>query len=331
MHQENSSPVSKPVNSHKQKKMKAAIINHYRDGQAIELVENHPFPEAKAGQVVIEVHAASLNRIDSAIRSGYMQQMMPLQFPVVLGGDFSGVIRQVGPDVEDIHIGDEVYGQAGLMTGGSGSLAEFTVASASKLFKKPQSLTMSQSAVLPLAGASAIQALEEHMNLQPGQKILIHGGAGAIGSLAIQLAKHHGAFVATTVNGKDTQFVRSLGADLVIDYKTQSFTCLIHDYDAVLVNVAEMLGRSYSVLKEGGILVSLVAPVDEQEAQDNQVLARMQYTQSSTQQLERLTTLVDTGKINPVIDATFHLDQIQEAFNHFEQQHPKGKVVINLK
>jgi len=311
--------------------MKAAIINHYGNSEAIELVENYPIPEAKEGQVVIEVHAASLNRIDSAIRSGYMQQMLPVAFPVILGGDFSGIIQKVGSNVEDFNVGDEVYGQAGLLMGGTGSFANYIVASASKLAIKPQSLNMTQAAAFPLAGTSALQAIEEHMNIQPGQKVLIHGGVGAIGSLAIQLAKYHGAFVATTVDGKDVELAHSLGADLVIDYKTQSYTAMIHDYDAVLATVATALPCSYTVIKKGGVLVSLAAPVEEKDAKDNEVSAIMQFTRSDTKQLERLAILIDSGKIKPLIDATFKLSEIKNAFNYFEQQHPKGKVVINIK
>ncbi len=163
--------------------MKAALINRYGDSQAIEIVQNHPVPQAKEGQVVIEVQAASLNRIDSILRAGYLQQMMPLSFPAVLGGDFSGIVREVGPGVEGIQVNDEVYGQSGSLMGGSGSLAELTAAPAAKIAKKPLSLTMTQAAAFPLAGTSALQALEEHIHIGPRQKILIHGGLAASGPL----------------------------------------------------------------------------------------------------------------------------------------------------
>ena len=310
--------------------MKAALINRYGDSQAIEIVQNHPVPQAKAGQVVIEVQAAGLNRIDSILRAGYLQQMMPLSFPAVLGGDFSGIVREVGPNVEGIQVNDEVYGQSGSLMGGTGSIAEFTTAPAAKIAKKPLSLTMTQAAAFPLAGTSALQALEEHINIGPGQKILIHGGAGGIGSIAIQLAKHHGAYVATTVDGSDVALARSLGADLVIDYKTQAFTTIIKDYDAVLVTAANALADSYAVLKKGGILVSLAGTIDENAAKENQVKAIGQMSQANAKQLERLATLIDAGNIKPLIDKTFNLSAIKEAFTYFEQGHPKGKVVVNI-
>ncbi|HYF03622.1 MAG TPA: NADP-dependent oxidoreductase [Patescibacteria group bacterium] len=311
--------------------MKAAVINHYGDSEAIKISDNQPTPKAGAGKVLVEVHAASLNRIDSMIRAGYLQQMMPLTFPAVLGGDFSGIVREVGSDVEGIAVGDEVYGQAGALMGGSGSLAEFTTAPAEKVAKKPASLTMTDAAAFPLVGASAVQAVEEHMNIQSGQKILIHGGAGGIGSIAIQLAKHHGAYVATTVDETEMEIVRSFGADEVINYKTQDFTTIIKDYDAVLVTTPAVIDGSYGILKKGGVLVALAGNVDESKATDSGVTAIQQMTQANSQQLTRLATLIDSGKIKPLIDKTFTVANVKEAFNYFEQNAPKGKVVVQVR
>ena len=207
-------------------------------------------PAVKSGQVLVEVHAASLNRIDSAIRAGYLHQMMPLNFPSVLGGDFAGIVVEVGEGVTNVKIGDEVYGYAGAFLGGSGSLAEYTSASVDKVSKKPKSIDMASAASLPLAGASAIQAIEEHIKIQKEQKILIHGGSGGIGSLAIQLAKLHEAYVATTVSTSNTEWVQKLGVDEVIDYKTNDFTSIIKDYDAVFVAATEELNKSYTVVKK---------------------------------------------------------------------------------
>lgn len=310
--------------------MKAAIFSQYGDTEATQLTSSHPEPQVADQQVLVAVQAVGLNRIDAIIRAGYLHQMFPVSMPAVLGGDFSGTVRAVGAQVTGVQVGDEVYGQAGLLMGGSGSLAELAAAPAAKLARKPATLSMAEAAAFPLAGSSAIQALEEHLQLQPNQKVLIHGGAGGIGSIAIQLAKHLGAQVVTTVAGEDRDFVRSLGADEVIDYKTQDFTTRAKEFDAVLVTAPEALAGSYGVLKAGGVLVALAGQVDAEQAQRHEVTAVQQMSQASSEQLNRLAELVDNGAIKPRIDRAFPFAEVKEAFSYFEQQHPKGKVVVTL-
>ncbi len=311
--------------------MKAIQINQYGGNEVIENTTEATKPTAQLGQVLVEVHAASLNRIDTVIRSGFMQENLPLNFPVTLGGDFAGVVIEIGEGVSGLSVGDEVYGQAGALLGGTGSLSEFTSAFAGKVSKKPISINMTQAASLPLVGASAIQGIEEHAKLQKGQKILIHGGAGGIGSLAIQLAKLHGAYVATTVGTDDIDFAKSLGADEVIDYKTQDFSSLLSDYDAVFVTAQNALNPSLKVLKTGGILVSMVGPAEEDLAKEYGVSVITQMTQASTQQLARLAELVDSGELKPQIDKVFELDKSKEAFDYFDERNPRGKVVVTIK
>jgi NADPH:quinone reductase-like Zn-dependent oxidoreductase len=311
--------------------MKAIIINKYGGTEVIETSNDSQNPAVKTGQILVEVYAVSLNRIDSIIRAGYLHQMMPLNFPSVLGGDFAGIVAEFGEGVTDVKKGDAVYGYAGAFLGGSGSLAEYTSASVDKVSKKPKSIDMATAASLPLAGASAIQAIEEHIKLRKGQKILIHGGSGGIGSLAIQLAKLHEAYVATTVSTSNIELAKKLGADEVIDYKTNDFTSIIKDYDAVLVAAAEELNKSYKVVKKGGILVSIAGNVDENLAKELDITAITQMTQTSTSQLKRLSELVDSGKLKPLIDKTFPFNDAKEAFDYFEQKHPRGKVVIKIK
>lgn len=248
-----------------------------------------------------------------------------------MGGDFAGIVAEIGEGVTNVKIGDEVYGYAGVFLGGSGSLAEYSSASVDKVSKKPKSIDMASAASLPLAGASAIQAIEEHIKIRKGQKILIHGGSGGIGSLAIQLAKLHEAYVATTVSTSNIELAKKLGADEVIDYKTNDFTSIIKDYDAVLVAAAEELNKSYKVVKKGGILVSIVGTMDENLAKELGITAITQMTQTSTSQLKRLGELVDSGKLKPLIDKTFTFNDAKEAFDYFEQKHPRGKVVIKIK
>jgi alcohol dehydrogenase len=312
--------------------MKAAQIDQYGGAELIRIDQNATEPAVEAGQVLVEVYAASLNPVDISFRTGYFQKMMPVAFPVTVGGDFAGVVKELGEGVTDLKVGDEVYGQAlVIMNGGSGSLAEYTAAQSGKTGLKPKSVDMTEAASLPLVGASAIQAIEEHINLQSGQRLLIQGGAGGIGSLAIQLAKLRGAHVAATVATDDVEFAKSLGADEVIDYKTQDFKTIVKDYDAAFVTASGTQNDSLKVLKKGGILVSMVGPADEALAREYGVVVIPQMTQTSTSQLTRLAELIDSGKIKPQIEKVFTFDQAREAYEYFEQKRPRGKVVVNVK
>ena len=183
--------------------MKAVQINAYGGVEVLEINAHAVVPVPKNNQLLVEVHAVGLNPIDYKVRAGYLQKMAPLSFPATLGGDFAGVITKLGAGVTEFNVGDQVYGSAHILNGGSGSLAEIAAANIANTARKPKALNFIETASLPLVGSSAIQALEEHIKLQKDQKILIHGGAGGIGSIAIQLAHSLGAQVATTVNGKD--------------------------------------------------------------------------------------------------------------------------------
>ncbi len=240
--------------------MKSAQIKSYGGSEVVEINQSTPAPnDPSAGKVLVRIKAAGVNPADWKIREGYFQQMAPLQFPSTLGMDFSGIIEKV-EGVSDFEYNDEVYGQASAIRGGSGAFAEIALASADNISHKPKTLSHEEAAGLPLVGVSAWQALVETIGLSQGQKILIHGGAGGIGSIAIQLAKHLGAYTATTVSTNDKQFVKEIGADEVIDYKTQNFEdVLSNDYDAVFDTVGgETYTRSFKVLKRGGIMVSML-------------------------------------------------------------------------
>ena len=242
--------------------MKSAQVKRYGSSEVIEINQMTPTPNLAAGKVLVVVKVAGINPIDWKIREGYMQQMIPLQFPSTLGMDFSGVIKQVGQGVSpsDFRHDDEVYGQAGVTNGGSGAFAESALANAERIAHKPKRLSHVEAAALPLVGVSAWQALVENIGLSKDKKILIHGGAGGIGSIAIQLAKKLDAYVATTASTNDKQFVQELGADEVIDYKSQNFEDILHDYDAVFDTVGSQTYRtSFKVLKKGsGIIVSML-------------------------------------------------------------------------
>lgn len=312
--------------------MKAVQINSYGGVEVLEINENAPEPVPKQGQILVEVHAASLNPFDWKVRAGYLKEAMPLQFPATLGGDFAGLVSEVGENVTEFKKADEVYGSAIIFGGGSGSFAEFATANTANTAKKPQSTNFEEAAALPLAGVSALQALEDHIKLTSGQKILIHGGAGGIGHIAIQLAKALGAYVATTVSSDDIQFVKNLGADEALDYKSQRFEELLKDYEAVFDTVGgETTERSFKVLKKGGIIVSMLGQPDQELTQKYGVTAIGQGTQTTAGRLIRLAKLVDGGKIKPQIDKVFRLKEVKEAFKLLEEGHPQGRVVLKIK
>jgi alcohol dehydrogenase len=240
--------------------VKSAQINRYGGSEVIEINQNTSEPTLSSGKVLVSINSAGVNPADWKIREGAFQQMIDLQFPFTLGMDFSGVIKQVGEGVSsDFKQGDEVYGQAGVINGGSGAFSEMALAKTESIANKPKRLSHVEAAALPLVGVSAWLALIENIGSSKGQRILIHGGAGGIGSIAIQLAKYLGAFVATTVSANDKVFVQELGADHVIDYMRQNFEDLLHDYDSVFDTVGgETYKRSFKVLKKGGIIISML-------------------------------------------------------------------------
>lgn len=313
-----------------EEEMKASQITQYGDSDvhAVNEVEN---PTAGEGQVIVEVHAAGVNPFDWKVRAGHMQEMFQLEFPATLGGDVAGVVTEVGDGVSGVSVGDEVYGSANA-TSGAGSFAEYVTVPAGQLAPKPKTVSFTEAGGLPLAGASAYQVIVEHLSVSKGQKVLIHGGAGGIGSLAIQIAKHLGAHVATTVSTDDLEFAKQLGADEVIDYRTESFVDKVKDYDAVLDTVGgEVTMQSLKVLKSGGKLASMVlyGPLEGAENYDVEVIQVQ--SRATADRLQKLAKLVDQGVIKVTVDKTFPLEQTGEALSYLEEGHPKGKVVVTVK
>ena len=315
--------------------MKSAQIKSYGGSEVVEINQSTPAPnDPSAGKVLVRIKAAGVNPADWKVREGYFQQMAPLQFPSTLGMDFSGIIEKVGEGVSEFEYNDEVYGQASAMRGDSGAFAEMALASADSIAHKPKTLSHEEAAGLPLVGVSAWQALVETIGLSKGQKILIHGGAGGIGSIAIQLAKHLGAYTATTVSTNDKQFVKEeIGADdEVIDYKTQNFEdVLSHDYDAVFDTVGgETYARSFKVLKIGGIIVSMLEQPSQELMNRFGVKAIFQFTQLNRERLTKLAQWVDQNKIRVNVDRTFPLDDAGKALDYQRDVHPRGKVVLQV-
>jgi len=308
--------------------MKAIRMGQYGGPDVLKLVSDAPKPVAGNGQVLIQVLAASLNPIDWKIRQGYLKDDLSLTLPAILGGDFVG--RVVQHTDSGLKAGDQVYGYASPLAGGSGSFGEYCAVNASNVTHAPQNVTTQAAAALPLVGASALQSLEEHLKLQRGQKILIHGGGGGIGSLAIQFAKVIGAYVATTVRGDDLVYARALGADEIIDYTAQSFETMLKNYDAVLDTVGgSTTAQSFQVLKRGGALVSMLGQPDEVLAKRHGVVAIGQLTRVTTDILNRLKDLTNTKKLKVRIAKTFSMDQYRQAFDLAEHGRAKGKVVLD--
>jgi alcohol dehydrogenase len=287
-------------------------------------------PQETDETVLVHIAAAGVNPVDWKIREGYLKAAAPLTFPATLGGDFSGRIEKIGKNVHDFTPGDEVFGSALVLGSGSGAFAEYATVKQTVIARKPKKCSFVEAAVLPLVGVSAVQALEE-MKLSRGQKILIHGGAGGIGSIAIQIAKHLGATVATTVSGGDKQFVTDLGADFVIEYQTQNFEKILHDFDAVYDTVGgQTYKNSFAVLKKGGVIVSMVEQPDKTLMDEYEVTAVSQFTKITTPRLLQVAQLVDDHVITVHIEKEFSIDDASKALEYQQKNHPKGKIALTL-
>ena len=308
--------------------MRAAQISEYGHADKVQVAEIDR-PLAGEGQVLVRVQASSLNPFDTMVREGYVKDMIK-SLPITLGGDIAGVIEEIGEGVENVKIGDVVYGQANVVAGNSGALAEYAATKAEQVAVAPKNLEITDAASLPLVGVSALQALTDHLGLRSNEKIFIHGGGGGIGSVAIQIAKHLGAYVATTATGDDIAYVTDLGADEVIDYKSSDFSQNLHDYDAVFDTVGgDEFGKSLGILKTGGTAVSMAADADEAKVKELGVTAIHQFTKVTSKKLTELTKLVEDGVVTTRVGKIFNLDDIQTAFEARESG-TKGKIVISL-
>jgi alcohol dehydrogenase len=315
--------------------MKSIQIKRYGNSDVVEVNDTASVPTVSTGKILVNVKASGVNPVDWKIREGYFQQMTPLQFPSTLGMDFSGIVKQIGDEDDkssDFKEGDEVYGQASVFSGGSGAFAELALANKDSITRKPKTLNHLEAAALPLVGVSAWQALVEKIGLSKDQKILIHGGAGGIGSIAIQLAKHLGAYVATTVSKNDKEFVQRLGADQVIDYKTEDFEDILHDYDAVFDTVGgDTYKRSFKVLKKGsGIIVSMLEQPNSELMNQYGIKAVFLFSQVNRQRLAKLAQWVDQNNIKVNVEKTFSLDEASKALDYQKDVHPRGKVVLTV-
>ena len=303
--------------------MKAVVITEYGSNDVVHLVDIDK-PSPGAGEVLVKVHAAGVNPIDWKIRGGAGERMgMPL--PIRLGGEFVGTIEALGPGVHSFGHGEAVFGMVH-----TGAFAEYTLAKADNIVRKPSGLDFIQAAALPLAGTTAWQALFDEAGLSAGQRLLVTGGSGGVGSLAVQFAKAKGAHVTAVASARNAQFVRDLGADAFIDYTSGPFEEAASDVDVVLDTVGgETFQRAFKTLRKGGFMVTVVAfPGDE--AERFEVGVKRSFTVPSAPSLSAIADLVEAGKVTPHIDAVLPLAEIRQALALSEAGHARGKIVLTM-
>lgn len=333
--------------------MKAFVVSKYGKANSVEAVEL-PEPELGDGDVLVEVHAASVNPLDLKIRNGELKPLLPYKLPLVLGNDLAGVVIKAGKNVRRFKPGDEVFARPDQDR--IGAFAELIAISENDVAKKPDRLDMEQAASVPLVGLTAWQALVGKARLQAGQKVLIQAGSGGVGTIAIQLAKHLGATVATTTSTANVDWVKGLGADVVIDYKKDDFESVLHDYDVVIdTQGGQTLEKSLLVLKPGGKVISVAGPPEpdfakefganwfliqamralsfqiRRKAKRRGVTYSFLFMKASGDQLRELGSLIDSGAIRPVVDQVFPFQSTMEALAYVEKGRAKGKVVVKIR
>ena len=308
-------------------RMKAVCIDSFGGPEVLRLAEVER-PQPREDEVLIRVHAASVNPVDYKIRSGQYSRVSADPLPKILGRDIAGVVEDCGREVTSWKPGDEVYA---MLEPQSGGYAEYACVKQSLCAPKPRQLDFTFAAAVPLAGLTAWQGEFDHGQLRAGQRELIHGGAGGVGHLAIQFAKARGASVATTVARADMDFVRSLGADQAIDYRADSFERELTDMDLVFDLVGgETQERSWSVLKEGGALISTLKQPSESRARERRVRAEHYMAQPDGAELRQIGELIDAGQVRPHVLAIYPLEDAAEAQRRLESDHVRGKIVLEL-
>ncbi|HEY2500355.1 MAG TPA: NADP-dependent oxidoreductase [Mycobacterium sp.] len=332
--------------------MKAFALTRYGKTNSVAAVERAQ-PDAGDDDVLVQIHAASINPLDLKIRNGELKPLLPYTLPIVLGNDLAGVVVKTGPRVRGFTAGDAVFAKPNQDR--IGAFAEYLALNENDVAPKPERLDMTEAASLPLVALTAWQALVVKARVQPGQKVLIHAGSGGLGSIAIQLAKHLGATVATTTSAKNVAWVTDLGADVVIDYKTQDVTAELSGYDLVLdTQGGATLEKSLQVLKPGGAVISVAGPPDPEfarefganwflvqamralsfsirrKAKKRSVTYSFLFMTANGEQLRELGALLDAGVVRPVIDRVFPFDDTLEALAYVESGRSKGKVVVTM-
>ena len=334
------------------REMRAVIAETYGGPEVLELAEID-VPQPGPNGVLVRVHASSVNPIDWKLRKGLLSPLWNLRFPVIWGSDFSGVVDQVGSNVSLFKPGDEIYGfkHGKVAQTYRGTYADYAVVPESALSRKPANLSHREAAAVPMAALTAWQALVDDGRLVSGNRVLVHAAAGGVGVFALQIAKALGAYVAATASQRNQDFLRQLGADLVMDYTQENIEARLSGYDLVLDAVGRSVWRaSLRVLRRGGRLVTLVIPIPEKKSGKVRFFStalaavlggsvaatiqgkRLLMTQVKPRgaELEKITALIEAGKVRPVIEKVFPLEQIAEAHQLSEAGHVRGKLVITM-
>jgi len=307
--------------------MKALRIHDF-GGPEVMRFEEVPVPEPKDDEILVRVHAASVNPVDYKTRKGAFPAIGREQLPATLGRDLSGTVERCGPGVRGCERGDEVYA---LLGADRGAFAEYVIVKPMEPASKPARLSHAAAAAVPLAALTAWQGLFDHGGLVAGQRVLIHGGAGGVGHFAVQLAKHKGATVLTTVSSADLELARALGADETIDYEAQRFEEVVREVDVVFDLIAgETQARSWSVLKPGGILVSTLGEPSQEAARKHGVRGVGYMAQANAAQLAEIARLINGGMVRPVLESTYPFSAAPQAEQRQESGHVQGKIVLEL-
>ena len=305
--------------------MRAWVIDGL-GGPDVYRIAEMPVPEPGEGEVQVKVDGAGLNPVDYKIRQGHFPPANPKEFPAITLREFSGTISKIGPGVSGVELGEGVYGITD-----AGAAAEYTVAKASAIGPRPPSMDPADAAIVPLAGMTAWQALFDHGRLEAGERVLIHAAAGGVGTFAVQLAKWKGATVIGTASKEHFSLLRELGADQLIDYKDQKFEDVVSDVDVVLHAIGpDALPASLKVLKPGGRLVAISAQPDAEEAKRQGKEATMFMMTPKSDQLRKLSDLIEDLKVRPVIDTIVPLEKAAEAMAELEKGHTVGKIGVRI-
>lgn len=330
--------------------MRAMVIEKY--GKYPLQLADIPKPAVDDHEVLVEIHAASVNPLDLLVRDGKLRVLLKYDMPHVLGYDFSGVVIQAGRKVTRFKVGDEVFGRPSK----GGAFAEFISVNEDDIAIKPRNLTFEEAASIPLVGLTSYQVLHEKLKLKAGQKVLIQAGSGGVGTFAIQLAKVMGLYVATTTSEAGAQLVESLGADRIINYKTEQFDTLLQGYDAVFdTKGGETLEKAFKIVKEQGQIVSVVGPPNARFGKEERVgfvktnvlrlvarkITKLEkkykvkysflFMKPSGRKLEILSEWIESEKIKPVIDRVFPFEDTQKAMEYSESGRAKGKIIVKIK
>jgi NADPH:quinone reductase-like Zn-dependent oxidoreductase len=308
--------------------MKAVVANGYGGPEVLKYQET-PKPEPKSDEILVRVMAAAVNPVDTYVRQGKFFKRSGGEGPVILGYDIAGVVEKTGTDARKFKAGDQVYCYLSVMRGGG--YAEFAVAKESETALKPKNINFVEAAAVPLAATTAWQALIDDAKIEKGQTVLIHGGSGGVGSFAIQIAKARGAKVIATASTAHQPLLKQLGVDQAIDYTTTKFEDVVKDVDVVLNCVrADALGRSYGVVKKGGIIVSITDEPDQTECAKHGIRGTRTGAHPDSKVLEELTKLIEAGKMKPIVSQTFPLAETAKAHEQIETRHTLGKIVLKV-